>query len=166
MDRFSIQKKDKKQELSVPEKSWLPSSFDEMDQWFEDFFRRPFFSPASFPRFGPLAREAVLPSVDVFERENEVVIKAELPGISKGDLDITVSGNRVTISGEKKAEDKVEKKDYYRLERSYGRFSRSVRLPCEIVAEQAKADFNDGVLEISIPKTEAAKEKVRRVEIT
>lgn len=159
------EKKDQKKQLSVPDRSWMPSSFDDMERLFEDFFRRPLFPGMLMPRFGPLAREAVVPTIDVFEKESEVVVKAELPGISKGDLEVSVTGNHVTISGEKKAEEKVEKKDFYRLERSYGSFSRTVRLPTETVAEQAKASFKDGVLEIRIPKTEEAKEKVRKIEI-
>jgi len=159
------EKKDKSKELSVSEKRWMPSTLEDMERWFEDFFRRPIFPGMPLPRFGPLARETVMPSIDVFERENDVVVKAELPGISKGDLEVSVTDDQVTISGEKKAEEKVEKKDYYRLERSYGSFSRAVRLPTEIVAEQAKASFKDGVLEICIPKTEAAKKKARKIEI-
>lgn len=158
-------KKEQSKQLSVPDRNWMPASFDDMERWFEDFFRRPLFPGMPIPRFAPLAREAIVPSIDVFEKENEVVVKAELPGISKDDLEVSVTENRVTISGEKKAEEQVEKKDFYRLERSYGSFSRTVRLPTETVAEQAKASFNDGVLEIRIPKTKEAKEKVRKIEI-
>jgi HSP20 family protein len=109
--------------------------------------------------------EEVSPSVDVFEEGDEVVVKAELPGISKEDIDVKVTDDVVTISGEKKKEEKVEKKNYYRIERSYGSFTRSFRLPTEVQAEKASAKFKEGVLEIRIPKTEEAKKKEKKVSI-
>ena len=93
------------------------------------------------------------------------MVKAELPGLGKEDVEVDVSDNVLTISGEKKSQEKVERKDYHRIERTYGSFSRSIRLPGEVVTEQAKASFENGVLEIRIPKTEAAKQKKRKIEI-
>ncbi|WP_162467556.1 Hsp20/alpha crystallin family protein [Syntrophotalea carbinolica] len=105
------------------------------------------------------------PSVDIYEEEDAVVVKAELPGIGKEDVEVDISDDLLTISGEKKTEEKIERKDYHRIERSFGKFSRSVRLPGDILTEQAKASFKEGVLEVRIPKTEAAKQKKRRIEI-
>jgi HSP20 family protein len=109
--------------------------------------------------------EEVSPSVDVFEERDEVVVKAELPGMSKEDIDVKVTDDVVTISGEKKKEEKIEKKNYYRIERSYGSFTRSFRLPTEVQTEKASAKFKEGVLEIRIPKTEEAKKKEKKVSI-
>lgn len=161
-------KKDKKQEgkdVLVPEKTELLSPFDEMERWFGDFFNRPMFSPMWMPHFRLPGMQQLTPSIDVFEEADVVVIKAELPGIEKEDVEIDLSGDLLTISGEKKVQEKVEKKDYHRVERSYGSFTRSLRLPAEVLPEQAKALFKDGVLEIRIPKSEAARKKKRKIEI-
>jgi HSP20 family protein len=158
------EKKESK-EITVTEPALPVSPFEEMEHWFEDFFRRPFFSPMWMPRLGfPAARE-VVPSIDVYQDGDDVVVKAELPGLAKEDLEIDITGNVVTISGEKKSEEKVERKDYHRIERSYGSFTRSVRLPAEIQSDLAKASYKDGVLEVRIPKTEEAKKKGRKIEI-
>lgn len=161
-------KKDKKheeKEVMVPEKAELVSPFEEMERWFGDFFNRPFFSPMWMPRFNLPRMQQVTPSLDIYEEEDAVVVKAELPGIGKEDVEVDISDDLLTISGEKKAEEKLERKDYHRIERSYGSFSRSVRLPGEVLSDQAKASFKDGVLEVRIPKTEAAKQKKRKIEI-
>jgi HSP20 family protein len=107
----------------------------------------------------------ISPSVDVFEEGDGVVVKAELPGMSREDIDVKVTDNIVTISGEKKKEEKIEKKNFYRMERSYGSFSRSFRLPTEVQAEKASAKFKGGVLEIRIPKSEEAKKKEKKVKV-
>jgi HSP20 family protein len=91
------------------------------------------------------------------------VVKAELPGMKKEDIDVSLTEDTITISGEKKKEEKIEKKDYYSLERSYGSFKRSFSLPAEVQTEKASAKFKDGVLEIRIPKTEEAKKKEKKV---
>jgi len=83
--------------------------------------------------------------------------------MSKDDIDVKVTDDFITISGEKKKEEKVEKKNYYRMERSYGSFTRSLRLPTEVQTEKATAKFKDGVLEVRIPKTEEAKKKEKKV---
>jgi len=158
-------KKHEEKEVMVPEKAELVSPFEEMERWFGDFFNRPFFSPMWMPRFNLPRMQQVTPSLDIYEEEDAVVVKAELPGIGKEDVEVDISDDLLTISGEKKAEEKLERKDYHRIERSYGSFSRSVRLPGEVLSDQAKASFKDGVLEVRIPKTEAAKQKRRKIEI-
>jgi len=105
------------------------------------------------------------PRLDLYEAENEIVVKAELPGMSKDDVQISFADNTLTIRGEKKKEEEAKGKDYYRAERVYGSFSRSVVLPAEIVAEKARAVFKDGVLEIRLPKSEAAKKKEIKVKV-
>lgn len=157
--------KKKEKELVKVEPTKAPAPFEEMERWFEDFFKRPFSltRPSWFPRLRMPEIEEVSPSVDVFEEEDEVVVKAELPGMSKEDIDVKVTDDVVTISGEKKKEEKIEKKNYYRIERSYGSFTRSFRLPTEVQAEKASAKFKEGILEIRIPKTEEAKKKEKKV---
>ncbi|HEB68984.1 MAG TPA: Hsp20/alpha crystallin family protein [Desulfobulbus sp.] len=136
------------------------SPFAEMDRYFDTFFRNPFsmLSHPSMTQGMPKMME-LSPSVDIFEDGDEVVVKAEIPGVKKDDLDVTITENSLTISGEKKQEDKVEKKDYHRVERSYGSFSRSFRLPENVNGSKAKANFKDGLLEVRLPRTKEAKEK-------
>jgi HSP20 family protein len=138
-----------------------------MERWFEEMFKRPFYSPwmprFRFPEFRELREFS--PSVDIFEDGNDVVVKAEIPGMTKDEIDVTITDDVITISGEKKSEEKIEKKDYIRLERSHGAFFRSLTLSAEIQIDSAKAAFKDGVLEVRIPKTEAAKQKGKKITI-
>ena len=136
------------------------SPFAEMDKYFENFFRNPFSmlsGPLMAPGF-PKGAEMV-PSVDIFEDGDTVVVKADIPGVKKNDIDVTITENSLTISGERKQEKKVEEKDFHRIERSYGSFSRSFRLPENVNGEKAKAEFKNGVLEIRLPKVKASKQK-------
>jgi HSP20 family protein len=141
----------------------------EIDRWFdrltEDFWRRPFSNLMLGERWPLPMFAAKVPSLDVFEEKDELVVKADLPGLSKEEIEVTVTGNVVTIKGEKKKEEEVKEKDYYRRERSYGSFVRSVELPCEVKSEQIKANFKEGVLEVRMPKTEEAKKKSVSVKI-
>jgi HSP20 family protein len=141
--------------------------FDEMERWFENEFRRPFSLMRSLgmPGFRATGFEEITPSVDVFEEGDELVVKAELPGMKREDIDVSVTDNTVLISGEKRQEEKVEKKNFYRMERSYGSFTRSFTLPSEVETDRAKASFKEGVLEIRIPKSEEAKRKEKKVTI-
>ena len=136
------------------------SPFAEMERYFDNFLRNPF-SMLSQPMISPGMQTAMelSPSVDIFEDGNEVVVKAEIPGVKKDDLDITITENSLTISGEKKQEDKVEKKNYHRVERSYGSFRRSFRLPEDVNGSKAKASFKDGLLEVRLPRTKESKQK-------
>lgn len=141
------------------------SPFEELERRIEDFFRRPFsiFGPTWWPRLRLPEFEEITPSVDIFEEAEDVVVKAELPGMKKEDIEVKLTDNTITISGEKKKEEKVEKKDYYRLERSYGSFCRAFSLPVEVQTDKAKAQFKDGILEVRIPKSEEAKRKEKKL---
>ena len=143
------------------------SPFEEMERRFEDLFRRPFslLEPSWWPRLRMQEMEEVAPKVDIFEEGDNFVVKAEIPGMKKEEIEVNLTDDMVTISGEKKKEEKVEKKDYYRFERSFGSFSRSFRLPKDVQADKAKAIFKDGVLELKVPKTEEAKKKEKKVPI-
>ncbi|GAQ95769.1 HSP20 family protein [Thermodesulfovibrio aggregans] len=141
------------------------SPFEEIERLFDEVMRRPF---SLFRSFVPRVREEaefISPAVDIYEEGDDLVVKAELPGINKEDIEVKITDDYITISGEKKREEKVEKKDYYRYERSYGSFSRTFRLPVDVQTDKAKAKFENGVLEIRIPKTEEAKKKERKLQI-
>ncbi len=159
-------KKKESKELIKTEPSRFLSPFEEMERRFEDFFRRPFsLAPSWWPRVKFPEAEEVSPSIDIYEEGDDVVVKGDIPGMNKEDLAVNLTDDTITISGEKKKEEKVEKKNYYRMERSYGSFRRSFRLPEEVQADKAKAKFKDGVLEIRIPKTEEAKKRERKLKI-
>jgi HSP20 family protein len=103
------------------------------------------------------------PAVDLLEREDSLVLKADLPGLTEGDVQIEVRGDVLTIAGERKAEHEEKQNGYYRVERSFGRFSRSLQLPDGVDADRIAAAFENGVLEVTIPKPE--QRQPRRVEI-
>jgi HSP20 family protein len=156
-------------EVAVKKPAEVMPRWGEIDRWFdrltEDFWRRPFSSSMLGDRW-PLPMISIkTPSLDVFEEKDEIVVKADLPGMNKDEIEVTVTENVVTIKGEKKKEEEVKEKDYYRRERSYGSFVRSVELPSEVKSDQIKANFKDGVLEVRMPKTEEAKKKSVPVKI-
>ncbi len=104
-------------------------------------------------------REEVLaPPVDVYETDTEVVVKAELPGVKKEDIDITIKENTVQIRAERKEEREEKTENIHRIERFYGKIERVIPLPAEVKAEEAKAQYKDGVLEIRLPKVKVTRE--------
>lgn len=127
-----------------------------MDRLFEESFLRP-----SWFGFGDSA-EAVLP-LDIYETDDQVVVKAAAPGVSPKDIEVTITGNVLTIKGEMKAEEKVEKGNYLRQERRYGSFCRQVALPEGVKTDNVQATFKDGILSLELPKVEAAKPKTVKV---
>ncbi len=105
------------------------------------------------------------PAADIYETEHELVVKADLPEIDPKDLDIRVENNILTIRGERKFEKKVNEENYLRVERAYGAFSRSFSLANTVNAEAIKADYQNGVLTLTIPKREEAKPKQIKVNV-
>lgn len=99
------------------------------------------------------------PTVDIYEDGDHIVIKAELPGVEKKDINVDVNGRVLTLTGERTLDRKVKDENYYRQERSYGKFKRSFTLPTEIDSDKIKADFSKGVLKIDISKPEEHKPK-------
>ncbi len=97
------------------------------------------------------------PAVDLFNEEDRVLVKAEVPGIDKNDLDIRVENNVLTITGEKKREKEIKDESAYRMERCYGKFSRSFSLPTPVNGDKVKASYKDGILEIELPKADEVK---------
>lgn len=159
--------KERKGEIERVETGRVPSPFEEMDRMFDSFLRRGWMRPWRFdwPELPELRLpEMRVPKVDVIDRDKEIVVRADLPGVDKKDLDIAVGENTVTIKGESRREEKEEKENYYRRELSYGSFSRTVGLPAAVDGAQAKAEMKEGVLEITLPKVEGAKRHVVKVE--
>jgi len=125
----------------------------QMDRLFSQYFGRAGCGEEA------LAPGAWTPAVDIYETDEKMVIKAELPGLRKEDVDIEVRDNTLTLKGERKFEQETQEKNYHRVERSYGSFQRSFLLPSTIKQEAIEAAFKDGILEISLPKAEEAKPK-------
>jgi HSP20 family protein len=99
------------------------------------------------------------------ETDEEIRITAELPGVDKDNIDVSVTGDRVTIRGEKKEKEEKKGRGYYKLERSYGSFHRSFYLPCEIESDSVDASFKDGLLTVNLPKSAAARESVKKIPV-
>ena len=104
------------------------------------------------------------PSVDIYEDKDRLILEAELPGMNREDFDISVENNVITLRGERKFEKKADGDNYHRVERSYGSFTRSFTLPQTVTADGATADFENGMLRVSLPKREET--KARKIEIT
>ncbi len=132
---------------------------EEMDRLFDDFL----------PQFN-VGRDlessvGALGSIDLSETDDALEVKADLPGMQEEDIDVTLRNGSLVISGEREHESEEKKKNYYRAERAYGAFTRSVKLPCEVDEERIDAKFKKGVLTIHLPKSPAAKENQRKIEI-
>ena len=146
----------------------LASPWDEMEQWFGEFGRRGWLHPFSWE--WPKEMEAMapfegrMPRVDMIDRDDEVVIRAELPGVKKDDLEVTLSEHVVTIEAHTTREEKEEKGEYYRRETSRGDFQRTLTLPGGVDEAKAKAHFADGVLELTLPKLEKTSRRKVKVE--
>ncbi len=124
----------------------------EMNRLLDDFLRREdFFHPGNYPL------------LDISETYNNIIVKAELPGIAPKDVDVSTSGDILTIKGEKKEEKEQKGKHFHRVERSYGSFSRTISLPKSVNIDAVKAEYKNGILEINLPKIEEA--KARKIEV-
>ena len=133
-------------------RTWRP--FRDMEEWqqqIEDFFGQPMLRPGVDRNW--------MPHMDVYEKGDNLVVKAELPGMKEEDIDVSVVGDQLTIKGEKKAESEVKDEDYYRSERSYGSFYRSISLPSDVDSSRIEANYEDGVLEVTLPKSPEVKPK-------
>jgi HSP20 family protein len=145
----------------------IMSPFEDFERFFDQIVPRSWLRSMRWPRaLAPEAGEMQLwvPSVDVIDRDDEVVVKAEIPGVKKEDIHISLTGNVMTIKGETKREEKEEKGDYFRCEISQGAFSRMLTLPADVDDTKAKAEVRDGMLEITLPKLEQAKKRDIKVQ--
>jgi HSP20 family protein len=150
-----------------PGGSWGVSPFralqrfaDEVDRMFDDVGRRWIGVPGMR---GRTTADVWAPEIEVFQKNNEVVIKADLPGLKRDEVNVEITDDALTIQGERRRETEEEREGVYRSERSYGSFYRVIPLPEGAITEQAKATFRDGVLEITMPAPPTA--KGRRLEI-
>jgi HSP20 family protein len=167
MARKTSTRKQEKALRHTPSETGM-SPWDEMEHWFDRVGRRGWFHPGLWE--WPSHLESVtpfrggMPKVDVVDRDAEVVVRAELPGVAKEDLDVTVTDDSVTLKAHTSHEEKEEKGEYYRREMSYGEYQRTVALPHTVDGEKARATFNDGVLELTLPKVEKTSRKKVKVE--
>jgi HSP20 family protein len=143
---------------------------EEMDRLFEDFgFGRGFLAPGfegGLDRLGTLGGASWAPQVEVIERENQLIVRADLPGMSKDDVQVDIDDNSLVIRGERKTEHEENEEGYYRSERSYGSFYRQIPMPRGVNTEDAIAEFRNGVLEVVMPTTNRAREERRQIEVT
>ena len=122
--------------------------------------------------FSPMSGETEVstrswaPPVDIYETEDAIVLKAELPGIDPKDVEVRVEDNTLYLKGERNYEKEVNEQNYHRIERSYGSFARSFSLPNSINAEKVKAEYKDGLLTLTMPKREEAKPKTIKIDVT
>ncbi len=130
---------------------------DAMNRLFEDSFIR----PSAWPL--PFEGSTWGMPVDMIETKDHVIVKASVPGLKPEDIDVSVTGDALTIKGEIKSEEKFEEASYIRKERRLGSFQRTMTLPTNVVADQAKAEFENGVLTLTLPKSEAVKPKAIKV---
>lgn len=131
----------------------------QMDRLFEDFW-----SDRGLPML-PTGEMTWMPAIELKETNTELVLKAQIPGISAKDLDIQVSEDTVTITGEYRDEQKTDEKGYFRSEFQYGQFQRVVALPTHVHNQEAKAEFKDGLLTLTMPKVEESERKVVKLHL-
>jgi len=122
---------------------------DAMDRLFDDAFTRPI----------SVSGVSGMPAIDMYQTNDDVVVKATLPGLNAEDVDITVTGETLTLRGEFKQENEQKETNYHLREQRYGSFERSILLPTDVEANKAKADFDNGILTITMPIAEAVKPK-------
>jgi HSP20 family protein len=122
------------------------------------------FSPVS--REGEVSTRTWAPPVDIYENDDSLVLKAELPAINPDDVEIRVEDNTLYLKGERKAEKDVKEQNYHRVERSYGTFARSFSLPNSVDADKVVANYRDGVLTLTMPKKEEAKPKTIKINVS
>jgi HSP20 family protein len=136
----------------------------DVDSLFSEFFGAPGRCGGILPRVP--RTDLATPSIELIDRKGEVVVKAELPGVKKEDVELTVHDEALTLKGEFKVDKEVKKEDYYFSERRYGGFERTVTIPVEISADKAKATYKNGVLEVVLPKKKAAKPKEVKLQVS
>ncbi len=107
----------------------------------------------------PSATTAWSPAVDIFETEDQIIVQAEVPGMGRKDIELSLENNVLTLKGDRKFQKETKEESYHRIERSYGSFTRSFSIPAMVNEDKIRADYNDGVLSISLPKRDKARPK-------
>ncbi|MBS3750402.1 MAG: Hsp20/alpha crystallin family protein [Anaerolineales bacterium] len=159
-------KRENKENIPVQREQQRDALLDlrqEMNQLFDDFFQRPF-EMSPFRGESSLAGDFI-PQMDVTETEKEIKISVELPGMDAEDIDISMTGNRLSLKGEKREEKEEKGERFYRSERSYGSFQRSIPLPEEVQEEEIEATYINGVLNVNLPKSPGARKGTKKIEI-
>jgi len=133
----------------------------DMERLFEEFFK-----PVRRRWYIPTEESVIMPNIELYDRKSELVLRAELPGVKKEDISLTISDNRLTLKGEIKRQEEVSEDSYYMSEIRYGSFSRTITLPVDVDSENVKATFKDGVLEVILPKKEESKPREIKVEVS
>jgi HSP20 family protein len=161
----------KKEKENMPAKAEKVSTFadieqrfHELERRFDDIFSGEWGMPTrwEFPEWSKLSKmELKAPKVDIVDRNDDILVRADVPGVKKENLDVSLTDNTITIKGSTSEEKKEEKGDYYRSETMKGEFSRTMSLPSDVDGEKASTSFKDGVLEIVVPKVE----KARRIKV-
>jgi HSP20 family protein len=147
------------------------TSFDELEEAMDRMFEG-WLAPRGWlgrfrsgrPIFGEEMLEGWVPKMDVIDRDEEVLLRAEVPGVEKKDLEISLTDDSVTLKGQTRHEEKEEKGHYFRSEVSRGTFSRTVSLPAEVDTDKAKAEFKEGILELRMPKLQTSKRRTIKLE--
>jgi len=158
---FGFQNEEERKEINTMSRDLLPwspmrevsSLHEAIDRLFEESW------PVSTPK------GASVPTVNVFEKQNKVYVEADVPGVKEEDLSIEVGVDSLTLQGERKFEEEIKEKDYYRKETSYGTFSRTIPLPSQVNKDKAEAELKDGTLTIILPKKAKVKPKVTKVKV-
>jgi HSP20 family protein len=138
---------------------WEPKEIKRLRDLFDEFFDFEILPQSKRLRRSWLEGGEWSPPVDVVDKKDNIIVKAELPGIDKNDVKISISENALTIRGERKKEKETKKEDYYCCERAFGSYSRTIALPVEVDKTKAKASYKNGILEIILPKIEEVKPK-------
>lgn len=156
---------EKKSETKPATSPRATTPWEQMERFMDELVPGRWMHRWGAPAWGELmaGMQAPTPSVDVIDRDDEVVVKAEIPGVRKEDVEISVTDNTLTLTGKSQHEEKEEKENFYRREIRRGEFSRTVTLPASVDTEQAKARFEDGLLVVNMPKL--TKTSRKRVEI-
>ena len=131
----------------------------EVDTLFNNFFG------GVWPPSSISAPKGFIPAFDVKETEDDVLVSAELPGVQASDIEVNLTGDTLLIKGEKKEEKEEKTENRHTIERSYGSFTRSVTLPCDVLKEQIEANFRNGVLQLKLPKAQHEKKAVHKIEV-
>lgn len=167
------ERKETKTSESTPAKSGSKSTlmrpFEEIERMYEELLPRGWLHPFQVDwlptrKLSPLFPHR-MPAVDIVDRDNQVIVRAEVPGVLKEDLKVTVSDSTLTIKGHTEREEEERRDDYYRHELSYGDFTRTLELPAEVDGSKVEAKMKDGILEIRLPKVEQAKPREVKVEV-
>jgi HSP20 family protein len=152
---------------------WRPFGFSTMDRWepfrvadiqtevnrlFDNFFGRPVSGSTSGGR-------TWVPAVDMYATKDDLVVTLELPGVSEKDVAVSITGDLLTVKGERRFENQVKEQNLLHVERTYGKFERLIQLPMAVQSDRVKATYREGVLEIKLPKTEELKPKEIKIDI-